>query len=76
MKKIKKRIKKTKVNWFNAFILVSAIGCALLLIHDFIVWGIVPFFTRDYIQLTYTGMFVDLFTFFGLEMAMQILEDN
>ena len=76
MKKIKKRIKKTKVNWFNAFILVSAIGCALLLIHDFIVWGIIPLFTGDFVMLTYFGMFVDLTAIGLIEMTIQMIKES
>ena len=76
MKKIKKRIKKTKVNWFNAFILVSAIGCALLLIHDFIVWAIIPLFTGDFIMLTYFGMFVDLTAILLIDMTIQCFKES
>jgi hypothetical protein len=70
---MKKRIKKRKINFFKVVILLSAILSLVLLIHDFIFWGIVPLFTGHFIQLTYFGFFLDLIAIGVVEMAWQLI---
>lgn len=76
MKNIKKRKKKIKLNWFNIFMLASACLGAFVLIHDFIVWAIIPFFTGDFIMLTYFGMFVDLTAILLIDMTIQCFKES
>lgn len=70
--KIKKKI---KINYFNILILISLILSASLLLHDFIFWGILPFFTGKFYMLTYLGMFVDISALIILEISLQIIKD-
>lgn len=73
-KNVKKR-KKIKINFFNLFILASVILAGFTLLHDLLVWGIIPLFTGQFYCLTYFGMFVDLATVFILEAGFQVMEE-
>lgn len=76
-KKIKKRIhKKFKLNLFHTFMFLSACLGAFVLIHDFIVWAIIPLFTGDFIMLTYFGMFVDLTAILLIDMTIQCFKES
>lgn len=75
-KKIKKRIKKRKINWFHTFMFLSACLGAYVLIHDFIVWAIIPLFTGDFIMLTYFGMFVDLTAILLIDLTIQCIKES
>ena len=55
---MKKKSKKIKINFFNLFMLLSGCLGAYVLIHDLIVWAIIPLFTGEFVMLTYFGMFV------------------
>lgn len=72
---MKKRIKKRKINFFKVVMLLSAILSLILLIHDFIFWGIIPLFTGQFIQLTYFGFFLDLIAIGTLELFFQYIGD-
>lgn len=75
-KKIKKRIhKKFNLSLFNVVVLVTTLIAAGILLHDFLVWGIIPMFSKEYIQLTYLGMFEDLLAIFALEINIQIMKE-
>lgn len=43
----------------NIFILVSMLLAAALLIRDFVFWGIIPMFTKQFYMITYFGLLVD-----------------
>ena len=53
--------------------LLSAIFSLILLIHDFIVWGLIPIFTGNFIQLTYSGFFLDLAAIGCIELVYQYI---
>lgn len=68
--------KKTiKLKLFNIFVLLSACLGTLQLLHDLIIWAIIPFFTGKYVMLTYFGMFVDLASILLIEMAIQYIKE-
>ena len=73
-KNVKKR-KKIKINFFNLFILASVILAGFTLLHDLLVWGIIPLFTGHFYCLTYFGMLVDLAAVFILEAGFQVMEE-
>lgn len=54
-------MKRVLKSLFNIFMLVSMISALVLLIHDFLIWGIFPLFTGNFILVTYFGMFTDMF---------------
>ena len=66
-----KRVLKTLK---NIFVLVSMIAAIVLLIHDFIFWGIVPAFTHQYYCITYFGMIVDLSAYFVIKIGTLYFE--
>lgn len=71
----KKKVKKVRINFFKVIMFISAILSLVLLIHDFIFWGIVPLFTGHFIQLTYFGFFLDLIAIGTLELFFQCIGD-
>ena len=71
----KKFKKKIKVNFFNAFMLLTAAIGAGVLLYDLIVWAIIPVFNGEFICMTYFGMFVDLFALGLVELGIQCLEE-
>lgn len=71
-KKVKKKI---KINFFNIFILASVILAGFTLLHDLLVWGIIPLFTGQFYCLTYFGLFVDFAAIFILEAGYQVMEE-
>lgn len=73
---MKKRVKKIKINFFNLFMLLSGCLGAYVLIHDLIVWAIIPLFTGEFVMLTYFGMFVDLTAIALVELTIQMLEEK
>lgn len=75
--KIKKRKKaKIKINFFNLFMLLSACLGAYVLIHDLLVWAIIPLFTGEFVMLTYFGMFVDLTAIGLIEITIQMIKES
>lgn len=72
---MKKKIKKIKINFFNIVILITAIISSVLLIHDFLFWGVIPMFTGNFYCLTYFGMFLDLIAIGLLECSIQIMSE-
>lgn len=70
---MKKRIRKRKINFFKVVMLLSAILSLILLIHDFIFWGIIPLFSGQFYQLTYFGFFLDLIAIGTLELFFQYI---
>lgn len=71
-KKVKKKI---KINFFNIFVLASVILAGFILLHDLLVWGIIPLFTGQFYCLTYFGLFVDFAAIFILEAGYQVMEE-
>lgn len=68
MKRIFKTIK-------NIIILASMIVAVALLIHDFVFWGIIPFFSHTFYEMTYLGLLVD-FTAIGIiEVSYQYFKE-
>ena len=70
-----KKIKRIKLRPLNIFVLITTLIASFVLIHDFLVWGIIPMFNKEYIQLTYLGMFEDILAIFTLEMNSQIMKE-
>ena len=71
-RKVKKHI---KFNFQRFLVLFAAVASALILAHDFIIWGIIPFFTKDYIMLTYSGMVLDFVALCTLELTSQMIKE-
>lgn len=70
-----KKTKRIKLNFFNIVVLISMLGAAALLIHDFIFWGVMPMFTGNFYCLTYFGLFVDVIAIGLLEVSIQIIKE-
>lgn len=70
-----KKRKKLHINIPNLIVLVSIIIAFLILLHDFIVWALLPIFTGNFLTLTYTGLFVDLLCAFVLESGIQYIKE-
>lgn len=68
MKRIFKTIK-------NIIILASMIVAVALLIHDFVFWGIIPFFSHVFYEMTYLGLFVDLAAIGIIEISTQYFKE-
>lgn len=73
--KTKKKVKHIKFDFFNIMMGITAIAASCLLIHDFIFWGVIPMFTGTFYQLTYFGLFLDLFAIAMLEMSIQFIKE-
>lgn len=71
MKKMKKSV---KVNLFNILVLITAIISSYCIVHDFIILGIIPLFTKNLVSLTYTGVIIDICAVFMLDASIQIIE--
>ena len=74
-KTLKKRIKKIKFNFFKFVILFTMLVSSILLIHDFIFWGIIPMFSGITYQLTYFGLLIDLTCIGLLEVSIQLIKE-
>lgn len=72
---MKKKIKKVKINFFNIVILITAVISSVLLIHDFLFWGVIPMFIGNFYCLTYFGMFLDLIAIGLLECSIQNMSE-
>lgn len=70
---MKRRIRKRKISFYKVIMLLSALLSLILLIHDFIFWGIIPLFTGEVVQLTYFGFFLDLIAIGTLELFFQYI---
>lgn len=68
--RILKRMGITKI-----VVLLSILIAFLILLHDFIVWALLPVFTGNFLTLTYTGLFVDLLCAFVLESGIQYIKE-
>lgn len=64
-----------KMNFSKLVILISITIAFLILLHDFIVWALLPIFTGNFLTLTYTGLFVDLLCAFVLETGTQYIKE-
>ena len=71
MKKNKKRL-----NLFHLLMFASSCFALGILIHDFIVWGVMPLFTGETICLTYFGLFVDLTAMGMIELTIQCIRES
>ncbi len=65
---------KVKLNLFNLLVLVTAIVSSCCIVHDFIILGIIPLFTKNLVSLTYTGAIIDICAVFMLDASIQIIE--
>ena len=70
---MKRRIRKRKISFYKVIMLLSALLSLILLIHDFIFWGIIPLFSGEVVQLTYFGFFLDLIAIGTLELFFQYI---
>jgi hypothetical protein len=68
MKRVFKSVK-------NILILLSMLVAIGLLIHDFIFWGIIPFFSHTFYEMTYLGLFVDLSALGIIEVGFQYFKE-
>lgn len=71
-----KKNRKIKINLFHLIMFASACFGLGVLIHDFIVWALIPFFTGDFVMLTYYGMFVDLLAIFIIDLTIQCIRES
>lgn len=70
-----KKTRKFKFNFFNITMLFTAIVCVILLVHDFIFWGVIPMFSGVFYQITYFGLFLDVLAIGLLEMSIQFIKE-
>ena len=68
--------KKRKINWFNIFVFITILISGGILLHDLIVWGIIPLFTGKTYCLTYFGFFIDMVSAFALDTGIQCLGEK
>ena len=74
---MKKKTKKRKIKVFNIFAVLSMLVEAALLIHDLLVWAIIPLFTtHEFFMLTYFGFFVDMIAMFVLDTGWDYLKEE
>lgn len=73
--KPRKTKKHIKLNLFNLLVLFMSLASLYILLHDFVVWGIIPFFTKDYVMLTYSGLALDFVALCCLELSTQIIRE-
>ena len=73
--KIKKRKSKLKLNWFHIYMFACSCLAAYVLVHDLLVWAIIPLFTGDFVMLTYFGMFVDLTAIGMIDLTIQAIKE-
>lgn len=71
-----KKKRKLKLNLFHVLMFLSACLGVYILIHDFIVWAIIPLFTGKVVILTYFGMFVDLSAMAIIELTIQCIKES
>lgn len=67
--------KKTHLKLFNIVVAFTTLLTGGILLHDLIIWAVIPIFTGNFIALTYTGLFIDLFCLFGLDISTQYLSE-
>lgn len=67
--------KKIKINIFNLLVLIGFILASILIIHDLIVYAIIPFFSGKFYMVTYLGMFIDMSALALIEVSIQIIKD-
>lgn len=73
---MKKRVKKKyKLSLFKIIVFITALISTGILVHDLIVWAIIPLFTGEFICLTYFGFFIDLTCAFILETTFQYYKE-
>lgn len=70
-----KKIRKFKFNFFNITMLLVSIVCVIVLVHDFIFWGVIPMFSGVFYQITYFGLFLDVLAIGLLEMSIQFIKE-
>lgn len=73
--KIKKRKRQHKYNWFHIYMFVVSCFATYILLHDLLVWAIIPLFTGDFVMLTYFGMFVDLTAIGLIDLTIQAIKE-
>ena len=73
--KTRKTKKHIKLNLFNILVLFTALASLYILLHDFVVWGVIPFFTKDYVMLTYSGLALDFIAVCGLDICSRIIKE-
>ena len=74
---MKKKTKKRKIKVFNIIAVLSMFGAAALLIHDLLVWAIIPLFTtHEFFMITYFGFFVDMTAMFVLDTGWDYLKEE
>lgn len=64
-----------KIKWFNILVFITTLISGGVLLHDFIVWGIIPLFSGNFFMLTYFGFLVDLVALFMLEASIQYIKE-
>lgn len=62
-------------SFFNFMMFASMTISIVLLVHDFIFWGIVPMFSGITYQLTYLGLFLDFVAIGLIEMSIQFIKE-
>lgn len=77
MKRVKKRVKKSKykIDWFRVLVVFSTLLGIFLLVHDFICYAIIPFFSGYFYQVTYFGLFVEIMAIGLVETGMQLIKE-
>ena len=72
----KKTKKKYKLNYFNIFVFITILISGGILLHDLIVWGILPLYNGKTCCITYFGFFIDMASAFTLEAGIQCLMEK
>ena len=71
---MKKKVKR-KINRLNTLVFVSLLISGGLLLHDFIVYGIIPLFNGKFYMVSYFGLFIDFIAFMMLEASVQYIKE-
>lgn len=68
--------KRIKLNYIFILALITMFTSGGLLIHDLLVYGIVPLFRGNFYMITYLGLFIDISALFLLEASLQYVNDT
>lgn len=76
-KNTKKRVKKNKykIDWFRVLVVLSTLLGIGLLIHDFICYAIIPFFSGMFYQMTYLGFFFEFIAIGLVDVGIQLIKE-
>lgn len=68
--------KRIKINYIFILALITMLTSGGLLMHDLLIYGIIPLFKGNFYMITYLGLFIDICAIFLLESSLQYVNDT